>query len=101
MIWPIMTKNRPGPERDAHDAFQLNFNMKSRTTMVAEDLNIPQEEAYAKVQNEMALIMQENMLLAQAQMPLQPPPAPEEEQASAEEDEKGGQDDAQSSNSAG
>jgi len=101
MIWPIMTKNRPGPERDAHDAFQLNFNLKSRTTMVAEDLNIPQEEAYAKVQNEMALIMQENMLLAQAQMPLQPPPAPEEGQASAEEDEKGGQDDAQSSNSAG
>jgi hypothetical protein len=74
-VWPIMTKNRPGPERDAHDAFQLNFQRKSRTEMTAEDENISIDEAFAKTQQTMSLIMQENMLLAQAQMPLMPPPA--------------------------
>lgn len=68
MIWPIMTKNRPGPERDAHDAFQFNFNTKSRTTMVSEDLNIPEEEAFAKVQKELYLLSQENLIIAQGQM---------------------------------
>jgi hypothetical protein len=75
VVWPIMTKNRPGPERDAHDAFQLNFQRKSRTEMTAEDENISIDEAFAKTQQTMSLIMQENMLLAQAQMPLMPPPA--------------------------
>lgn len=68
MIWPIMTKNRPGPERDAHDAFQFNFNTKSRTTMTSEDLNIPEEEAFAKVQKELYYLSQENLIIAQAQM---------------------------------
>lgn len=68
MIWPIMTKNRPGPERDAHDAFQFNFNTKSRTTMTSEDLNIPKEEAFAKVQEELFYLSQENLIIAQAQM---------------------------------
>jgi hypothetical protein len=75
VVWPIMTKNRPGPERDAHDAFQLNFQRKSRTEMTAEDENISIDEAFSKTQQTMSLIMQENMLLAQAQMPLMPPPA--------------------------
>lgn len=74
MIWPIMTKNRPGPERDAHDAFQLNFQQKSRTEMIADDLKIPIEEAFAKMQQTMSLIQQENMMLAAAQAPLAPPP---------------------------
>lgn len=79
VVWPIMTKNRPGPDRDAHDAFQLNFQRKSRTEMTAEDENITIDEAFTKTQQTMNLIMQENMLLAQAQMPLMPPPAPEEQ----------------------
>jgi hypothetical protein len=86
MIWPIMTKNRPGPERDAHDAFQLNFNLQSRTQMLADDLNIPVEEAFAKIQQTMQLAQQENTMLAAAQAPLAPP-APEEEKP-----EKGGSD---------
>lgn len=77
MIWPVMTKNRPGPERDAHDSFQLNFNLKSRTEMIADDLNISTEEAFAKVQMTMQMIQQENAMLAAAQAPLAPPPPPE------------------------
>lgn len=85
MIWPILTKNRPGPERDAHDAFQFNFQTKSRTSMTAEDLNIPKEEAFSKVQEEFYYLTQENMMAAQAQMAAQavqaqmmPQPAPEQ-----------------------
>lgn len=77
MVWPVMTKNRPGPERDAHDAFQLNFNLKSRTSMLADDMNIPTEEAFAKIQQEMQLLQQENMMLAAAQAAMAPPMPPE------------------------
>ena len=77
VVWPIMTKNRPGPERDAHDSFQLNFQLKSRTEMTADDLNIPIEEAFAKTQQTMNLLQQENMMLAMAQAPLAPPVPPE------------------------
>ena len=80
MIWPVMTKNRPGPERDAHDSFQLNFNLKSRAEMIADDLNIPIDEAFAKVQQTMQLIQQENAMLAAAQAPLAPPMPPEQPQ---------------------
>jgi hypothetical protein len=80
MIWPVMTKNRPGPERDAHDSFQLNFNLKSRAEMLADDLNIPIDEAFAKVQQTMQLIQQENAMLAAAQAPLAPPMPPEQPQ---------------------
>jgi len=82
MIWPIMTKNRPGPERDAHDAFQFNFNTKSRTTMTSEDLNIPEKEAFAKVQKELYYLSQENLIIAQAhmqQMAMQQQMMPQEE----------------------
>lgn len=89
VVWPIMTKNRPGPERDAHDAFQLNFQRKSRTEMTAEDENITLDEALAKTQQTMNLIMQENMMLAQAQMPLMPPPPPEGETGEQKPDDKG------------
>lgn len=84
MIWPVMTKNRPGPERDAHDAFQLNFNLKSRTSMLADDLNIPMEEAFAKIQQEMQLLQQENMMLAAAQAAMAPPMPPEEQAQDSE-----------------
>jgi hypothetical protein len=77
IVWPIMTKNRPGPERDAHDSFQLNFQLKSRTEMTADDLNIPISEAFAKTQQTMNLLQQENMMLAMAQAPLAPPVPPE------------------------
>lgn len=79
VIWPVMTKNRPGPDRDAHDAFQLNFNLKSRTAMLAEDYGMTTEEAFIKVQEEMQLIQQENVMLAAAQMPLAPPQPPEQQ----------------------
>jgi hypothetical protein len=77
VIWPIMTKNRPGPDRDAHDAFQLNFNLKSRTSMLSEDYGMTKDEAFMKVQEEMQIIMQENMMLAQAQAAMMPPAPPE------------------------
>lgn len=75
VTWPTMTKNRPGPDRDAHDGFQLNMVTKSRTEMLAEDKGIPLEEAFVQIQRTMSLVQMENMLLAQAQMPLMPPPA--------------------------
>ena len=97
MIWPIMTKNRPGPERDAHDAFQFNFNTKSRTTMTSEDLNIPEEEAFAKVQKELYYLSQENLIIAQAQMQQMAM----QQQMFPPEEQKEGENEPQSSDSAG
>lgn len=97
MIWPIMTKNRPGPERDAHDAFQFNFNTKSRTTMTSEDLNIPEEEAFAKVQKELYYLSQENMIIAQAQMQQMAM----QQQMMPQEQPQEGENEPQSSDSAG
>lgn len=97
MIWPIMTKNRPGPERDAHDAFQFNFNTKSRTTMTSEDLNIPEQEAFAKVQKELYYLAQENMIIAQAQMQQMAM----QQQVMPQEQPKEGENEPQSSDSAG
>jgi len=97
MIWPIMTKNRPGPERDAHDAFQFNFNTKSRTTMTSEDLNIPEKEAFAKVQKELYYLAQENMIIAQAQMQQMAM----QQQMFPPEEPKEGENEPQSSDSAG
>jgi len=96
MIWPIMTKNRPGPERDAHDAFQFNFNTKSRTTMTSEDLNIPEEEAFAKVQKELYYLSKENMIIAQAQMQQMAM----QQQMMPQEEPKEGKNEPQSSDSA-
>lgn len=97
MIWPIMTKNRPGPERDAHDAFQFNFNTKSRTTMTSEDLNIPEEEAFAKVQKELYYLSQENLIIAQAQMQQMAM----QQQMMPQEQPQEGENEPQSSDSAG
>jgi len=88
LVWPIMTKNRPGPERDAHDSFQLNFQLKSRTEMTADDLNIPIEEAFAKTQQTMDLLQQENMMLAMAQAPLAPPVPPEGQSGGSDDSAK-------------
>ncbi|CAB5237923.1 hypothetical protein UFOVP142_14 [uncultured Caudovirales phage] len=76
VIWPVMTKNRPGPDRNANDAFQLNFSVKSRAEQMADDLNIPLDEAVAKVQQSIMLINQENMLIAQGQAQIQMMMAP-------------------------
>jgi hypothetical protein len=71
VIWPVLTKNRPGPDRDAHDSFQLNFMVKSRAEQLAEDLNIPLEEAVAKVQQSIQLAGSESVMIAQYQMQIQ------------------------------
>lgn len=74
MVWPVLTKNRPGPERDAHDMYQLNSMNSSRTQMLAEDRNIPEDEAFQEVSKTFSYIQQENMMMAAAQAPLMPPP---------------------------
>lgn len=96
MVWPVLTKNRPGPERDAHDMFQFNTMTNSRTQMLAEDRNIPEEEAFEEVMKTMTYIQQENMALAMAQAPLMPPPAPEGEEGGENPppQEEGAQDEA-------
>lgn len=76
VIWPVLTKNRPGPDRNANDAFQLNFSVKSRAEQMADDLSIPLEEAVAKVQQSIMLINQENLLIAQGQAQIQMMMAP-------------------------
>lgn len=71
VIWPVLTKNRPGPDRDAHDSFQLNFMVKSRAEQLSEDLNIPLEEAVAKVQQSIQLAGSESVMIAQYQMQIE------------------------------
>lgn len=97
MVWPVLTKNRPGPDRDAHDMFQLNAMTSSRTQMLAEDRNIPEEEAFQEVMKTMQYIQQENMALAAAQAPMMPPPPPEGEEGGQDQppQEEGGGDEGQ------
>lgn len=87
MIWPVLTKNRPGPDRDAHDMFQLNSMTSSRTQMLAEDRNIPEQEAFEEVMKTFQYVQQENMAMAAAQAPLMPPPEAENEQGQADKEE--------------
>lgn len=97
MVWPVLTKNRPGPDRDAHDMFQLNSMTSSRTQMLAEDRNIPEDEAFNEVMKTIGYIQQENAALAMAQAPLMPPPEEtgenESGNADAAEDRKEGESD--------
>lgn len=88
MTWPVLTKNRPGPDRDAHDMFQLNSMTSSRTQMKAEDLNISEEEAFEEVMKTLQYVQQENMALAMAQAPLMPPPQEGGENESSPADDK-------------
>lgn len=67
--WPPMTKNRPGPDRDAHDAFLLQNKLKSRVSLAMDNENMTEEEATAYVELELQRINAEEMLIAQA--PLQ------------------------------
>jgi hypothetical protein len=95
MAWPVLTKNRPGPDRDAHDMYQLNSMTNSRTQMLAEDRNIPEEEAFGEIMKTFQYIQQENMGVAAAQAPLMPPPAPEGEEGGQNPppEEQGGESD--------
>jgi hypothetical protein len=86
--WPPMTKNRPGPDRDAHDAFMLQNKLKSRITIMMDNENMSEEEAAAYVQKQLEQINQEELYIAQAQLQVEQqqlaiqaqfaqPPAPE------------------------
>jgi hypothetical protein len=86
--WPPMTKNRPGPDRDAHDAFTLQNKLKSRITIMMDNENMSEEEAAAYVQKQLEQINQEELYIAQAQLQVEQqqlaiqaqfaqPPAPE------------------------
>ena len=69
--WPPMTKNRPGPDRDAHDAFLLQNKLKSRVALVMDNESMTEEEATAYVELELQRINAEEMLIAQAQLQIE------------------------------
>jgi len=63
--------------------------------MLAEDRNIPEEEAFGEIMKTFQYIQQENMGMAAAQAPLMPPPAPEGEEGGQNPppEEQGGESD--------
>lgn len=69
--WPPMTKNRPGPDRDAHDAFLLQTQQKSRVQILMDNENLTEEEATEQVYRTLTQINQEEILIAQAQIQIQ------------------------------
>jgi hypothetical protein len=82
-----MTKNRPGPDRDSHDAFLLQNQLASRVQIIMDNEQLTEDEAMLKVEMTLTQLNQEEMIVAQAQMQIQeqqmalqaqyaPPPAP-------------------------
>ena len=69
--WPPMNKNRPGPDRDAHDAFLLQNQLASRVQIIMDNEGLTEEEAMIKVEMTLQQINQEEMIVAQAQMQIQ------------------------------
>jgi hypothetical protein len=69
--WPPMTKNRPGPDRDAHDAFLLQNQLASRVQIIMDNEGLTEEEAMLKVEMTLQQINQEELIVAQAQMQIQ------------------------------
>lgn len=83
-LWPPMTKNRPGPDRDAHDSYLLQTQQKSRVQILMANENLTEEEAVAEVQRtllqlnaEQEIIDQAALRMQQQQMELQAAYAPE------------------------
>ena len=69
--WPPMTKNRPGPDRDAHDAFLLQNQLASRVQIIMDNEQLTEEEAMIKVEATLQQLNQEELVVAQAQMQIQ------------------------------
>lgn len=85
--WPPMTSNRPGPDRDAHDAFLLQNQLKSRTQVLMDNENLTEEEAVELVNRTLIQLSQEEYQISLASLRIQedqlalqaqyaPPPAP-------------------------
>ena len=69
--WPPMTSNRPGPDRDAHDAFLLQNQLKSRTQVLMDNENLTEEEAVDLVNRTLVQLSQEEYQISRATLQIQ------------------------------
>lgn len=97
-MWPPMTKNRPGPDRDAHDAFLLQTQQKSRIEILMANENLTEEEAAIRVEKTLRQLNGEQSIIDQAALNYQrmqldleaayaPEPQDQEEPKASEESE--------------
>lgn len=69
--WPPMTSNRPGPDRDAHDAFLLQNQLKSRTQVLMDNENLTEEEAVELMNRTLVQLSQEEYQISRASLQIQ------------------------------